>query len=105
VNAEYKLIDGWVRNREHPTTFEIPGPVELMDLANGVFVKLGVENGEGVHGERFWVEVTDLGLTMCGIVRQADVVFTHRHGVADGDEIFFERRHILGINVRKDFEL
>lgn len=101
MNTDYKLIDGWQRNKEHPATFQIPGPVELMGLATGVAVKLGVERegptGESVTGERFWVEVTDLDRLMTGIVRQSDMVFTQRHGVADGDTIFFERRHILGI--------
>ena len=53
-----------------PDTFETPVGDDLVGLAPGDFVKVCIEEVDGVrHGERFWVEVTAIdGGTIQGTV-------------------------------------
>lgn len=96
MNKNATLIDGMARNAACPKTFRIPRPEEVAAVSPGHYVKIGVEYVGG--GERFWLRVTKVdGKTITGIVEQADMVYTRRHGVRHGDRLTCEPRHVLGI--------
>ena len=54
----------------------------------GDFVKIRRE------GERFWVQITELGPEITGIVDN-DLVMTERHGLALGDAVSFPKNQVL----------
>ena len=92
--------DGIEANRQYPDTFEIPDRETLNTLTPGDVVKVCAEN-EQDQGERFWIILTHIGgiednSTLKGKVANY-LVFADEFGFNFGDEIEFERRHILSI--------
>lgn len=89
----YKLIDGVKRNRENPSTFEIPSEQDKASLSTGNYAKLVFEEGE--HGERMWVKITDInGDSFVGeLNNDPSILATIEHG----DKVEFNSKHIIGI--------
>lgn len=96
------LIDAQARHAENPRTFDAPSQAELDNLKIGDMVKIGVEfkptfsqrlNAK-CSGERFWVKLTGVWNELIGIV-DTEMEFFDVHGIVEGEEIRFERRHIL----------
>lgn len=92
------LIDAQQRHREHPTTFDVPSDEALAAIKPGDLVKVGFYTPED-GGERMWVEVTSVGADLRGKLDNTPVVFT---SMRRGDEVAFERRHVLDLCVRTD---
>lgn len=82
------FTDAQAMSRLHPQTFDVPAPEILAAIRPGTFVKVCAEP------ERFWVEVVAVeGDGIMGRVSN-DLVHTARHGLRDGDNVTFEKRHI-----------
>lgn len=88
------LIDGNVRNAQHPSSFFIPDDDEKHSLKVGSFVKLGFETVDR-GGERMWVEITDIleDGSMIGTLVNTPI-FTN---LSWGDKVHFELRHVLAL--------
>lgn len=82
------FTDAQAMSRLHPQTFDVPAPEILAAIRPGSLVKVCAEP------ERFWVEV--LAVEGDGIMGRVsnDLVHTARHGLRDGDNVTFEKRHI-----------
>lgn len=110
------LIDARAAALANPTEFFVPSAGEFNLLTPGHLVKIGVTfkadkhvlNLEGptrISGERFWVRVTSAttGLLSGAIVQLIgevtnELVYTHIHGLKEGDLVRFEPRHVLEID-------
>jgi uncharacterized protein YegJ (DUF2314 family) len=96
----YTLIDGVKRNAEHPDRFYIPSEAEKDALEAGVVCKVGVEfkSDDWATGERFWVRVTARdGEDFRGVVLN-QLIWTDAHGLDEGNEIAFQRQHVIDID-------
>lgn len=94
----YILIDAVERNRQHPTTFEIPNENDIANLTVGGFAKLGFEEIESPDGyaERMWVKVTNIGAggTFEGTLANDPIVI---ESMSFGDKVQFKRDNILDV--------
>lgn len=97
---KYTLIDGVQRHQSSPQTFGIPSNLEKDVLRPGAFVKVGVEFNPPlgqINAERFWVLIIEKKDDKLIGVIDNDLVATERHGLALGQALSFETRHILSI--------
>ena len=64
--------------------------------------KVGAEAARGMDGERFWTIITEIradgGEPTYIASIDNDLVYTQHHGLALGDTVIFQRRHILQIH-------
>jgi hypothetical protein len=99
LNAKHiDLIDGVLRNAEHPDTFKIPKATDRLRVLPGRIVKIGFEHRhikQGPNAERMWVIVKEQ-LPDGSYVGELnnDPFFLD---LTCGDIIAFEQRHILSI--------
>ena len=104
MKSNVTLIHGEERSREHPDTFLVPDDTQKQAIRPGDSVKVGIEMGAskfGLGGERIWVDAKEVNYPhFVGTVTSA--ILTEDHGVADGDELSFEARHILAIQKPED---
>lgn len=89
-----RLIDAQKMHGQHPDTFAVPTPAALDTIRPGDCVKVAFED----LGERAWVLVTgnDAG-TITGTLDNYPV----SEGIAYGDTVTLEPRHVLDI-IRED---
>lgn len=86
------FTDAQAMARAHPDTFEAPGAAELARVGPGSLVKVCASDCE-----RFWVEVSGrVADTLFGTVDN-DLLYTDQHGLALGDRVAFELRHIYDV--------
>jgi Uncharacterized protein conserved in bacteria (DUF2314) len=100
VYDRWFLDSGVKRNRDHPETFEIPDEEDKQAIEPGVFVKLlfGTSDFWGRYnwGERMWVEVVAIKRRHIIGVLRSDPIGIPR--LDYGDEVKFQRDHIVDIN-------
>lgn len=83
-----ELLDGVLKNQQHPDTFHIPSQKVKDALSSGDYVKVCDNN------EKFWVELQSInGDELVGRVDN-DLVFEHPFKC--DDIITFEKRHVIG---------
>lgn len=99
MNKGWALIDAEAMHRAAPETFHIASRSNRERLGVGRMVKIGVEqpnSGSRHNGERFWVKILGAGRTLrYAAMICNDLVFTERHGLAHGERIEFDARHVL----------
>ena len=93
----HTLLDGVVRNRQHPSTFRIPSDDKKQAIHVGEVVKLGfmtTHNNPEDLNERMWVIITEL--TKNGYLGKINND-PFSPSLADEQLVEFESRHILAI--------
>ena len=84
-------LDAQELHKKHPNTFWAPSEKDLKDIQIGNNVKVCVSE------ERFWVFVEKVdGDTIEGKVNN-DLINTFKHGLSDGDDVKFSKRHVYQI--------
>lgn len=97
MSGEKQSADAQQKAIDHPKTFEAPSISELDQIKAGVIVKICAEN-PFCTGERFWVEIKKIeGEIIIGTIEN-HLILTEQHGLAFGDAVFFERKHIFNID-------
>lgn len=95
----YTLLDAEAQAHLHPDTFHIPERAERAALGLGTYAKLCFQGSalpRPIHGERMWVTVT--GTTASGrYIGRLNNIPVFVPGLALGDRIEFEPRHVLDI--------
>jgi Uncharacterized protein conserved in bacteria (DUF2314) len=86
----WRLGSGVERNRAYPESFPIPSEEMKRLIVPGMVVKDG-------SGERMWVDVTAVdGERLVGVLCNTPCVIPR---LEPGDEVMFEREHIIDIDV------
>lgn len=89
-----KLIDGKKRAKAYPSAFFVPDAEDIATVRAGDYLYVGLE-APSKMAERFWVEVTQIGKDYFkGTIANQ---LCDYWGLAYGDEIKFQARHILNI--------
>lgn len=98
------LVDGVQRNRENPSTFDIPTEAERQAIQPKTWVKVGFEYEAGAQpsgmcrGERMWVEVTRSTKLSTGVLYEGRLDNTPYGLPLKLNDVFqFDDRHILDI--------
>lgn len=101
ADVRYVIEDGEELARQHPQTFEIPPLADRARLARGDLAKLVFKpTRKRDLTERIWVEVTDvhrLGYSTFYRGRLMNGPIAVDTGLAGGDELAFEPRHVIDI--------
>jgi hypothetical protein len=92
----WTLADGVERHRLAPDTFRIPSESDRAAVQAGDLVKLIFEPTNGIP-ERMWVTVTTGGDQLVGTLNSDPAEL---HGLRAGDDVPFERHHIIAIGRR-----
>lgn len=100
MNEGFQLINSATRATEYPDTWQHPTAADIAELAQGGYIKIGVESlSENIPGERFWVRVGVINMkdrTVTGKVEQIDMVFGDKHGINHDDEITVSFDEVCG---------
>ena len=88
------MINGVLRNKEHPNTFHIPPEEERKNLPIGSFAKVGFEDPAG-GGERMWFRIVSAtnGRYIGELNNHPAVV----DGLQYGDKVEFGPEHVLAV--------
>jgi hypothetical protein len=101
MSERYTLIDGHLRHLLSPRTFHLPSAADIAALHPGDFIKVGVKfkggDGKPRLGERFWVLLHSVGPALFSGEINNDLVYSAEHGLACGDQLTVQHRHILQI--------
>lgn len=95
MKKAYLIEDCERMSKEKPEVFAVPPAEELESLEAGDYVKLVFQNFDRSYGERMWVRISlREGGRFCGNLTEAPAFLS---GIAHGDAILFESRHIANI--------
>ncbi len=98
VAKGFALMDAQARHAEHPTSFAVPFAWEIAGVRRGDYVKVAVEaEGEGGSGERFWTWLVERRGDAFTALVSNHLICTDEHGLALGDRITFQARHVLEV--------
>ena len=100
MTSTYRLRDAEVSHRQHPRTFSIPRSDKRRAVPIGAQVRLifePVEPVEGWGGERMWCTVEEK--TPRGYIAVLENLPRHIPGLAPGDRIELEPRHIAALQL------
>ncbi len=100
MTSSYRLADGEALHREHPRTYSIPRRDRRRAAPVGALAKLVFELPEPIDGcgaERMWCRVE--ARTPEGYVGVLDSQPRYLTGLAPGDRVGFEPRHIIALRL------
>jgi len=95
MNPGWTIIDSEKRATNYPNWAHTP-KVVLDKIKPGYYVKIALASALW-PGEWFWCRVFQVSETGFRVVVSQDMIYGNVHGVNDRQEMFIERRHVLGV--------